>query len=79
MAVSANRDFGADWVINSDADEFWRALYGEFEKNDGLQQYCSQNAYDLARIQRELASGEIIEDRRLTDYLYPLMTRTQNE
>lgn len=50
----------------------WRKLYAEYQKSGSLREYCDQKTYDSERIQKELASGQIIEDRRLDEYLSQL-------
>ncbi len=47
----------------------WRKLYEELHREKNLKRYFAANSYDHARIREKIESGEIIEDRRLADYL----------
>lgn len=47
----------------------WRKLYDDLQRDENLNCYFEENYYDKERIAEKLKSGEILEDRRLADYL----------
>lgn len=52
----------------------WRALFEEFKQENNLHRYFLGNCYDNDRICCELAAGEIVRDRRLSDYFTLMRT-----
>lgn len=48
----------------------WRKLYEEYSEQQGLAEYFEQNLYDADRLERELAVGKLIEDRRLAEFFH---------
>lgn len=47
----------------------WRRLYDKLQRDGNLDRYFAENYYDKARIAEKLRSGEVVEDRRLAEYL----------
>jgi len=56
-------------ILSAQLGITWKMLYSKYQKNNNLIEYCNQHKYDKERIQAELASGAIVEDNRLADYL----------
>lgn len=46
----------------------WRALYKEYQKNNNLHDYYQNNFYNAKRLKKELKSGSIVVDKRLSRY-----------
>jgi hypothetical protein len=47
----------------------WRRLYEEFQTDGSLKAYFSSQFYTPDRLAAQLAAAELLEDRRLADYL----------
>jgi hypothetical protein len=47
----------------------WRKLFDELQRDSNLNRYFEDNFYGEKRLAEKLESGEILEDRRLADYL----------
>jgi Glycosyl transferase family 2 len=46
----------------------WRMLFDKLKRDNDLKRYFAENHHDEMRIATRLAKGEIIEDRRLSEY-----------
>jgi hypothetical protein len=66
--VNGTRALMRNTQLNNRTGFHWREAYAAFLEGK-LKEYFIARTYDQARIERELASGELVSDTRLSDYL----------
>ena len=61
-AYKRNRD------LSKSLGSTWRKLFDDLNRDKDLKRYFADNYYDGARLARSLNSGELVVDKRLSDY-----------
>lgn len=74
--IKGGQAYERNTTHNANVGSTWRTLYEEYKRN-GLVDFYRKQSCSTEQLEQELRAGNLISDRRLSDYLY-MLARSNN-
>jgi hypothetical protein len=72
--IKGGQAYERNTTHNANVGSTWRKLYEEYKRN-GLVDFYRKQSLSAEQVQKELRAGNLISDRRLSDYIYMLAAK----